>query len=716
MISVVIPARNAAPTVAATLDSLISDRALIGQVLLVDDGSTDETVAVAGEAAERIGLPLETIKVQAGNAGAARNAGLGAVREAHVFFLDADDEVVPGGLTLLHEALQRNPQAELAIGSSIHRGQATKLKRPGRYGGDRMANARRYLANRLRSITMGSALLAASATANVRFPTGARVDEDTCYWAAVLTRARPVTIDAPVLIYNIDEARMAERFLTEPRKVLLGISQAIDRLADHGIDRETLQRRKAWIALRIARQLIRKERYGEAAGMMRAVMANASLRRSLKALQYNAKIRAGLRSPRCAPATDRTGKVGSVLILTVDPAFPPISGADLRNVQNASAAADAGPVLLVSLLPQTDDPSQTAPGIRTASLTRPQEGRARSLSRRSAALQPRVTGKALVRLEALMREFRPDTVLVEGIPLFQLIEAVRPLAPRLILDMHNVESELAGQLSPGQPRRRFGWLMTSEADRIAALERRALSLVDRVWVCSQEDRERLVRKFAPAIPVDVVPNGIPRPHAMPAQPLPLPDGASGMPVMVFVGHLAYAPNVEAARRLALAILPEVRQALPEARLILAGRQADAVAAELGGLDAVEIIPDPEDLGPIFRRGHVSVAPLSAGGGTRIKILEAMAWGLPVVATPLAAEGQGFVNGEDIVLAESDADLAGTIVALSRDPERMQRMRAGARQNALLRFGPKAIEQAVRRGLGLPVSDTRATGRKSPSTD
>jgi len=404
------------------------------------------------------------------------------------------------------------------------------------------------------------------------------------------------------------------------------------------------------------------------------------------------------------------------MLLTVDPAKPAVSGADLRNYQNAVAATELGQVLLVSVRPLGDAEADKGGQIGLASLSVAGGPRGRSLLRRTAKIEVRMSQAILARLKALVREFRPDVVLVEGISLFQLVEPLRKLAPKLILDMHNVESDLAGQFSRSQPRRRFGWLMTSEADRIAALERRALALVDRVWVCSQEDRERLLRKFAPAIPVDVVPNGIPRPHAMPAQPLPLADGASGMPVMVFVGHLAYAPNVEAAKRLALSILPQVRRTLPSARLILAGRRPVPAVEELARQDGVEVVADPDDLDPIFRRGHVSIVPLTAGGGTRIKILEAMAWGLPVVATPLAAEGHGFVDGEDIALAESDADLAGTIVALSRDPERMQRMRAGARQNALLRFGPKAIEQAVRRGLGLPVSETRATGRKSPSTD
>lgn len=135
MISVIIPARNAAATINATLSSLIADKNLIHEILLIDDGSDDGTVPNAWEAAHRHALPLNVTRVQRGSAGAARNVGLAQVRGEHVFYLDADDEVIPGGLTLLHEALRRDPKAGLAVGSSIHRGsRGDKLKVPHRFG------------------------------------------------------------------------------------------------------------------------------------------------------------------------------------------------------------------------------------------------------------------------------------------------------------------------------------------------------------------------------------------------------------------------------------------------------------------------------------------------------------------------------------------------------------------------------------------------------
>ena len=168
---------------------------------------------------------------------------------------------------------------------------------------------------------------------------------------------------------------------------------------------------------------------------------------------------------------------------------------------------------------------------------------------------------------------------------------------------------------------------------------------------------------------------------------------------MFVGHLGYAPNVVAAERLATAILPLVRQTLPSAKLILAGRDPKPAVVALASLPGVELAADLADVSQLFLRSHISVVPLCAGGGTRIKILEAMAWGLPVVASAIAAEGLGFTTGKEILIADTNEAFAQSVVVLSKEPERFERQRGLAYETARLRFGPSAIEDAVRRGLG-----------------
>lgn len=381
------------------------------------------------------------------------------------------------------------------------------------------------------------------------------------------------------------------------------------------------------------------------------------------------------------------------LVVSQDPAFPPASGSDLRNYRNAEAAARFGPVCLVSVKPKT---ARNAPGplIRVEDLSIAGEPRTASIGWWRSRAESRIPRSALTRLEALAREFRPDTIIVEGVSLFKLLRPLRPLAEQLILDMHNVESDLAGQI------RRLSAKRTAAAFGVRFLERKALYLVDRVWVCSNLDRQKLMTLSRHEIPIDVVPNGIPQAGDGPA-PLPAePSTGNGFPVIVFIGHLAYPPNVDAAQRLASVILPRIRKALPDARLVLAGRTPTPEVQALAGLPGVELIEDPVDVAPLLSSAHLTIVPLTAGGGTRIKILEAMAAGVPVIATPIAAEGLDLVENDEVLLSPSDETLAEMAIGLCLDPERRARQRLRAHHAVWARFGPQAIRDAVRDGLGL----------------
>lgn len=709
MISVVIPARNAAGTIGSTLASLAGDRALIGEILLVDDGSDDGTAEVAAEAALLHSLPLKVIAGRFGGAGAARNAGLAAANGEHIFYLDADDAVISGGLAVLHGALSRDPSAGIAIGGAVRKtpGRPDKARVPHGYGADPADNARRYLRNGMPPIAVGSALFAAADVRDIRFPTSIGLDEDTCYWAALLSRLRVVALSEPVLLYHLDEERMARRFISAPRPVLLGVSLEFDKLAAYGTGREVLQWRKAWVALRIARLLIMHRRYREARSILRMAQAHPEFRSGWKSIQYRTRIAVGLASQTAglrrpvAPARSSAAQGPAprrTMILTADPASPPVSGADLRNYQNAKAAAQFGPVLLVSVRPLGAGEPEDA-RIAAAALSREGEPRAQPLAHRRTGVEMRIAHTALPRLLGLVREFGPDAIVVEGIPLFAMLAYLRPLARSLILDMHNIESLLFAQgHRPGFAERLLPFRFRGQG-RIQRQEEAALAIVDRVWVCSDEDRERLVNQFEPEIPVDVVPNGIPRFDKAPARLPPLPARDDGWPVMLFVGHLGYKPNIVAAERLARDILPLVRRTFPSARLIVTGRYPKPSVRDLAALPGVELVADPEELSPLFARSHVSVMPLTTGGGTRIKILEAMAWGLPVVATSVAAEGQGFADGHEILIAETDEALARGVVALCSQPELMERQRGFAYEGVARRFGPSVVEEAVRKALG-----------------
>lgn len=691
-ISVVIPAHNAAATISNVLTSLAPDASLIGEIHLIDDRSDDATADRARATAGELGLPLSVHSISAGSAAAARNAGIDRATCPLIYFIDADDMLLPGGLSKLVAAIDANETAGLAIGSSVRRtaGVRDLTRVPSGYGDDRYANAERYLLNQAPPISMGSGLVRASELGGIRFPASIELDEDTWFWAALLASTDVAAIDDVILSYQLDPQRTARRYLRRPRRSWLNVVLTFRRLHSYGVSCRTLAWRRAWLAQRYARQLIKHGRNDEAAAMLRPVLAHRALRGEWRTTRYRLLSGFGrrLRKGR-KPAGHRVGDGAlRTMVLSIDPAWPPVSGADLRNWQNATAAAELGPVHLVSLKPHGDAPV-AVPGFSLASLVRASDPRAASMNWPRSHIEPRIPRFVLQRLLAEIDRFRPDTVIVEGVGLQALMEPIRARVPQLVLDMHNVESELARQMRIGGFKE---WLL-------ARREARALKRSDRVWTCTRADRDRLLVRYGLRVPVDVIPNGIPRFSEITCR-LGTALRAADQPVVLFVGHLGYKPNVDAAERLAHRIYPQIQSAFPVARLVLAGRSPRSAVRDLADLDGVELHENPDSLAAILEQASLTLIPLRTGGGSRIKILEAAAWGVPVVATPLAAEGLELLADRHILLAETDDELAQQAVDLLGDEGKRSGLRERAYHAVQQLYGPDEIKRAVRCGLGL----------------
>jgi len=397
---------------------------------------------------------------------------------------------------------------------------------------------------------------------------------------------------------------------------------------------------------------------------------------------------------------DYLKKQRRILIVTVDSASAPVSGADLRNYQNALSTGKLGLVRLVSIRPGGPEMVDHIPGIEFFSVGVPGE-QSKSLSSRRCSVEAGIPRSCLPRLLEIIRDFRPDTIIVEGIPLAALLKHLRPLAKILILDMHNIESDLASHRQARMSGKvRLSAIFKNDAARIRQLEKRALKMVDRIWVCSDQDRERLVELHQPTGSIHVVPNSIPRFDTLRNECLSRVHECKNGPVMLFVGHLGYWPNVAAAERLARVILPRVRETFPSAKVVLAGRHPNPVVKSLAALPGIELYANPGSLSTFYERAHIAVVPLSEGGGTRIKILEAMASGLPVVATAVAVEGLGLIENEEVLLASSDEGLARHVINLCMNPDKMSKQILSAEKTARLRFSPEAVDFAVRKGASL----------------
>jgi len=197
-----------------------------------------------------------------------------------------------------------------------------------------------------------------------------------------------------------------------------------------------------------------------------------------------------------------------------------------------------------------------------------------------------------------------------------------------------------------------------------------------VVAAAPPDASSLARRHALADGVFTIPNAVPT--RQPPRRAPGPDGPTRL---LFVGNLDYLPNLDAAERLATSILPAVRASDPLARLDLvgAGRGATLFASSPAdtrhpGVVAHGAVPD---LDPLYQNATTVVAPLRAGGGSRFKLLEAFAWGVPVIASPVAAAGLDVAHERELLLATSDREFAEAVGRLAADRELARRLAATA---------------------------------------
>lgn len=214
-----------------------------------------------------------------------------------------------------------------------------------------------------------------------------------------------------------------------------------------------------------------------------------------------------------------------------------------------------------------------------------------------------------------------------------------------------------------------------EAQAHARLAAAALPRFDRILSAAPGDARVLAARHELGDRVATLPNAVdlsrPARPATSARP-----GASQR--LLFVGNLGYLPNRDAVERLATAILPEIQRRDPGAHLDVVGRGASLFGG--GTPRGVSLCGAVEDLVPFYERASAVVVPLRAGGGSRIKLLEAFAFGVPVVATPEAAAGLEVHHGGELLLASSDRELAEAVASLSGDPELAHRLSRAARRH------------------------------------
>lgn len=241
---------------------------------------------------------------------------------------------------------------------------------------------------------------------------------------------------------------------------------------------------------------------------------------------------------------------------------------------------------------------------------------------------------------------------------------------RVWIDFHNLDSEIWRRTGEGRDGGGAAWFARVQAPRVRRLEADLARRAAGLSCVSRRDAGALRALGAAAEPM-VVANGVDLSRYRMRAEAPKDD------VVFFVGDLSWPPNADAVRWLHGRVWPQLKRAMPHARVEILGRQAPADVLGFSAPDWT-LLGEGADTRPHWARAAVAVVPLLAGGGTRLKILEAAASGVPVVSTPIGAEGLEFAPETEILLREDAAGFAAAVAGLLADRAAVRKQAAAAR--------------------------------------
>jgi hypothetical protein len=376
-----------------------------------------------------------------------------------------------------------------------------------------------------------------------------------------------------------------------------------------------------------------------------------------------------------------------ILWVGTKPPWPPIDGGRLVAATTLQALAEAGHdlTLVAPFDPSRDDAARAADGLREWCEPVLVESRPRPLAGTALASVARRQPLSVVRhtLDAV----RERVAQLLGARAFDVVHAEQPQALAqcrdafdrglpVVLRAQNVETDLWAASAVGRPI--LGVLARLEAARMARFEGEAVRRTAATVALTSRDADRL--RALSGAPEKVRHVAAPFPSVLPAADSPLP----GAPAVVLVGSGGWLPNQQGAAWFVRAVWPQVSRALPAASLHVFG--------EAGAAGAARVVPHPAlaESRQAFAPGAVMVVPLTFGSGVRMKILEAWARGVPVVATPAAAEGLDAEAGRELLLARGPEDFVAALRLLTLDSRLAPGLVARGRELLAARHAPARI--------------------------
>jgi sugar transferase (PEP-CTERM/EpsH1 system associated) len=309
------------------------------------------------------------------------------------------------------------------------------------------------------------------------------------------------------------------------------------------------------------------------------------------------------------------------------------------------------------------------------------------------------------RVAALLHDRRFDVVVCDFLP--PAVNLPERLPCPSVLFTHNVEAEIWRRHFETAANPVARRLLAQQWRRMLRFEADTLSRFDLVLAVSGADRRTFERLYPQSLdtPIHVVQTGVDTGYFTPSADAP------SRAHLVFTGSMDWLPNEDAMTYFCRDILPRIREAEPSATLSIIGRAPTPAVQRLSQQhEGVEVTGRVDDVRPHVRRGAVYVVPLRIGGGTRLKIFEAMAMGKAVVSTTVGAEGLPVTPGTDIAIADEPQAFADAVIRLIRDTAARQALEVRARQLVVDRYDWAAAARDFENALASAARSAAATQR------
>ena len=368
-----------------------------------------------------------------------------------------------------------------------------------------------------------------------------------------------------------------------------------------------------------------------------------------------------------------------VLLLTPQPPFPARQGTAIRNWGILRHLADQHALSLLTFAPpSTPVPAELSAACQAVEfIPVPPRGplpRLRTLLSARADLADRLWSPAFAAALCRLLELGQfELVQVEGLELGRYLDVIHQSAPNtpIVYDAHNAEVTIQQRAWHSDRRQPLRWpaalYSRLQIPRLARFEAGVCRQASAVTCVSAIDAAALCA-LLPQLRPTVLANGL----DLADYPYLAPSPAA-MPILTFTGKMDYRPNVDAALWFAHEILPLIQQHQPAARFEIVGQSPAAALAALAGQAGISIVGAVPDVQRHIARAAVYVAPLRMGGGTRFKLLEAMALGRPVVTTTIGAEGFSVQSGRELLIANQPPEFASAVLQVLADGELARRL-------------------------------------------